>query len=147
MVLTWVQKNIGAFGGDGLKVTMSSASAGSINLSFLMLNPSFNLARAAVSSRPSKLISSTTITCVPDRSSSPASPQRSPSSTPYITKRNGRLSQLPFQRAITRLQLVTTPLTASAKRASRRSCRQATQYSLAQLVLEMLSLSSQCSMA
>lgn len=48
-VLQWVQVNIAAFGGSPEKVTISGASAGSINLSALMLNPNFKLARAAVS--------------------------------------------------------------------------------------------------
>jgi hypothetical protein len=38
------------------QVTVSGASAGSINLSILMLNPSFNLARAAVHLFPSKYL-------------------------------------------------------------------------------------------
>ncbi|KAI5122705.1 hypothetical protein M0805_009758 [Coniferiporia weirii] len=46
--LTWVRKNIGAFGGDKDKVTVFGESAGAMILSQLLLNPEFNLARAAI---------------------------------------------------------------------------------------------------
>ncbi|KAG7445246.1 esterase 1 [Guyanagaster necrorhizus] len=47
--LEWVQKNIGAFGGDKDKVTVFGESAGSIMTSILFLHPSISkLARAAI---------------------------------------------------------------------------------------------------
>ncbi|KAI5122704.1 hypothetical protein M0805_009757 [Coniferiporia weirii] len=46
--LTWVRENIGAFGGDKDKVTVFGQSAGAIIISQLLLNPEFNLARAAI---------------------------------------------------------------------------------------------------
>jgi acetylcholinesterase len=46
----WVQKNIGAFGGDPKKVTIFGESAGAISIAIHMLRPSFaQYARAAVS--------------------------------------------------------------------------------------------------
>ncbi|KAJ3886403.1 extracellular triacylglycerol lipase precursor [Lentinula edodes] len=47
--LTWVQENIGAFGGDKNKVTVFGESAGAIMTSVQLLNPSFSkFARAAI---------------------------------------------------------------------------------------------------
>ncbi|THH03528.1 hypothetical protein EW145_g6183 [Phellinidium pouzarii] len=46
--LNWVRENIGAFGGDREKVTIFGQSAGSIMISQLFLNSSFDLARAAI---------------------------------------------------------------------------------------------------
>ncbi|KAJ4485298.1 esterase 1 [Lentinula aciculospora] len=47
--LTWVQENIGAFGGDKTKVTVFGESAGSIMTAVQFLNPSFSqYARAAI---------------------------------------------------------------------------------------------------
>ncbi|KAH8111494.1 esterase 1 [Phellopilus nigrolimitatus] len=46
--LQWVRENIGAFGGDKEKVTVFGESAGSIIISQLLLDPNFNLARAAI---------------------------------------------------------------------------------------------------
>ncbi|KAH7881231.1 esterase 1 [Lentinula edodes] len=47
--LTWVQENIGAFGGDKNKVTVFGESAGAIMTAVQLLNPSFSkFARAAI---------------------------------------------------------------------------------------------------
>ncbi|OCB90794.1 esterase 1 [Sanghuangporus baumii] len=46
--LTWVQNNIGSFGGDQNKVTVFGESAGSIIIAQLLLNQTFDLARAAI---------------------------------------------------------------------------------------------------
>ncbi|KAL5518415.1 hypothetical protein ACEPAH_97 [Sanghuangporus vaninii] len=46
--LTWVQNNIGAFGGDKEKVTVFGVSSGSIIIAQLLLNQTFDLARAAI---------------------------------------------------------------------------------------------------
>ncbi|KAJ3802303.1 Alpha/Beta hydrolase protein, partial [Lentinula aff. detonsa] len=47
--LTWVQENIGAFGGDKTKVTVFGESAGAIMTAIQLLNPSFSqFARAAI---------------------------------------------------------------------------------------------------
>ncbi|KAJ3856797.1 esterase 1 [Lentinula lateritia] len=47
--LTWVQENIGAFGGDKNKVTVFGESAGAIMTAVQLLNPSFSMfARAAI---------------------------------------------------------------------------------------------------
>ncbi|KAL0945837.1 hypothetical protein HGRIS_012120 [Hohenbuehelia grisea] len=47
--LQWVQKNIGAFGGDKTKVTVFGESAGAVSIGVHYLRPSFsNLARAAI---------------------------------------------------------------------------------------------------
>ncbi|KAJ3838824.1 esterase 1 [Lentinula raphanica] len=47
--LTWVQENIGAFGGDKSKVTVFGESAGAILTAIQFLNPSFSrFARAAI---------------------------------------------------------------------------------------------------
>ncbi|KAJ3875865.1 extracellular triacylglycerol lipase precursor [Lentinula edodes] len=49
VALTWVQENIGAFGGDKNKVTVFGESAGAIMTSVQLLNPSFSkFARAAI---------------------------------------------------------------------------------------------------
>ncbi|KAL5495839.1 hypothetical protein ACEPAI_1303 [Sanghuangporus weigelae] len=46
--LTWVQNNIDAFGGDKEKVTIFGESAGSMIIAQLLLNQTFDLARAAI---------------------------------------------------------------------------------------------------
>ncbi|KAE9397215.1 alpha/beta-hydrolase [Gymnopus androsaceus JB14] len=47
--LTWVQENIGAFGGDKDKVTISGESAGAVMTAVLLLNPDISkFARAAI---------------------------------------------------------------------------------------------------
>ncbi|KAL5489735.1 hypothetical protein ACEPAI_4567 [Sanghuangporus weigelae] len=46
--LAWVQENIEVFGGDKDRVTVFGVSAGAIILSELLLDPNFNLARAAI---------------------------------------------------------------------------------------------------
>ncbi|KAE9397218.1 alpha/beta-hydrolase [Gymnopus androsaceus JB14] len=47
--LTWVQENIGAFGGDKDKVTISGESAGAVMTTVLLLNPDISkFARAAI---------------------------------------------------------------------------------------------------